>query len=156
DWNTIGPGYLTAINIPITQGRDFDERDRDGAPCVAVVNETLARRYFADGQALGKHLTKFGGKQPDQFCEIVGVVRANKFQSLRKEPVPWHAFALLQSHKLGTTMLLRTEGAPENLIPAVRHTIQSLDQTIVTTDVRTLTDAYAPLLYFYRLFGLLV
>jgi predicted permease len=156
DRNTIGPGYLTAMNIPITQGRDFDERDRDGAPCVAVVNEAFARRYFADGRALGKHLTKFGWKQPDQFCEIVGVVRDNKFQSLRKEPVPWHAFALLQSDRLGTTMLVRTEGAPENLIPAVRRTIQSLDQTIVTTEVRTLTDTYAPILYFYRLFGLLV
>jgi hypothetical protein len=40
-----------AMNIPITQGRDFD--DRDGRPCVAVVNEALARRYIAGGQALG-------------------------------------------------------------------------------------------------------
>ncbi len=156
DRNTVGPGYLTAMNIPITQGRDFDGRDRDGAPCVAVVNEVFARRYFADGRALGKRLTKVGWEQPGQACEIVGVVRDNKFQSLRKELVPWHAFALLQSDRLGTTMLVRTEGAPENMLPAVRRTIQSLDQTIVTTDVRTLTDAYAPILYFYRLFGLLV
>jgi predicted permease len=156
DGNIIGPGYLTAMNIPITQGRDFDERDRDGAPCVAVVNEALARRYFAGGQARGKHLTKFGWRQPNQFCEIVGVVRDNKFQSLRKEPLPWYAFALLQSHRMGTTMLVHTEGSPENMIPAVRRTIQSLDQTIVTTDVLTLNDTFAPLLYFYRLFGLLV
>jgi predicted permease len=154
--NIIGPGYLTAMNIPITQGRDFDERDRDGAPCVAVVNEALARRYFAGGQALGKHLTKSGWRQPNQLCEIVGVVRDDKFQSLRKEPLPWHAFALLQSHRMGTTMLVHTEGAPENLIPAVRLAIRSLDQTIVTTDVLTLNDTFAPLLYFYRLFGLLV
>ena len=53
-------------------------------------------------------------------------------------------------------MLVHTEGAPENMIPAVRRTIQSLDQTIVTTDVLTLNGAFAPLLYFYRLFGLLV
>jgi putative ABC transport system permease protein len=156
DRNIIGPGYLTAMNIPITQGRDFDERDRDGAPCVAVVNEALARRYFAGGKALGKHLTKFGWKQPNQFCEIVGVVRDNKFHSLRKEPLPWYAFALLQSHRTGTMMLVHSEGAPENLVPGVRRTIQSLDQTIVTTDVQTLNDTFAPLLYFYRLFGLLV
>ncbi len=156
DRNIIGPGYLTAMNIPITQGRDFDERDRDGAPCVAVVNEALARRYFAGGQALGKHLTKFGWRQPDQSCEIVGVVRDNKFQSLRKEPLPWYAFALFQSHWTRTTMLVHSEGAPENLVPAVRRTIQSLDQTIVITDVLTLSDTFGPLLYFYRLFGLLV
>src|SRR6185436_15987766 len=58
DRNTIGPGYLTAMNIPIVQGRDFDERDRAGAPCVAVVNEVFSRRYFADGRALGRHLSK--------------------------------------------------------------------------------------------------
>jgi putative ABC transport system permease protein len=150
------PGHLSAMNIPITQGRDFDERDRDGAPCVAVVNEALARRYFPSGQALGKHLTKFGWRQPDQLCEIVGVVRDNKYQSLRKEPLPWYAFALLQSHRTGTVMLVHSEGAPENLVPAVRRAIQSLDQTIVTTDVLTLNDTFAPLLYFYRLFGLLV
>jgi macrolide transport system ATP-binding/permease protein len=156
DRNIIGPGYLTAMNIPITQGRDFDERDRDGAPCVAVVNEALARRYFAGGKALGKHLTKFVWRQPNQLCEIVGVVRDNKFQSLQKEPLPWYAFALLQSHRTRTTMLVHSEGAPENLVPAVRRAIQSLDQTIVTTDVLTLNDTFAPLLYFYRLFGLLI
>jgi predicted permease len=154
--NNIGPGYLTAMNIPITQGRDFDERDRDGAPCVAVVNEALARRYFADGRALGKHLTKFGGNQPDQLCEIVGIVRDNKFQSLRREPLPWFAFALLQSTSTQATMLVHSQGAPENLVPAVRRTIQSLDKAIVVTDVRTLNDTFAPLLYFYSLFGLLV
>ncbi|HKQ75451.1 MAG TPA: ABC transporter permease [Blastocatellia bacterium] len=156
DRNIIGPGYLTAMNIPITQGRDFGERDRDGAPCVAVVNEALARRYFADGRALGKHLIKSVWKQPDQPCEIVGVVRDNKFQSLRKEPLPWYAFPLLQSNRTQTTLLVHSEGAPENLVPAVRRAIQSLDKTIVTTDVLTLNDTFGPVLYFYRLFGLLV
>jgi len=156
DRNIIGPGYLTAMKIPITQGRDFDERDRDGAPCVAVVNEALARRYFPDGRALGKHLTKFGWQQPDQSCEIVGVVRDNKFQSLRKEPLPWYAFALMQSSPTRTTMLVHSDGPPELLVPAVRRAIQSLDQTIVVTDVLTLNDTFGPVLYFYRLFGLLV
>jgi len=53
-------------------------------------------------------------------------------------------------------MLVHTEGAPENLVPAVRHTIQSLDQTILVTGVQTLNDKFHPILYFYRLFGLLV
>jgi putative ABC transport system permease protein len=154
--NTIGPGYLTAMNIPITQGRDFDERDHDGAPCVAVVNEVFARRYFADGRAIGERLIKSGWQRPNQFCEIVGVVRDNKFQSLRKEPRPWFAFALSQSYSTSATMLVHTEGAPENLVPAVRRAIQSLDQTIPVTGVLTLSDTFGPVLYFYRLFGLLV
>jgi macrolide transport system ATP-binding/permease protein len=154
--NTIGPGYLTAMNIPITNGRDFDERDREDAPCVAVVNEAFARRYFAGGRALGKHLIKHAGQRPDQLCEIVGVVRDDKFQSLRTEPLPWYAFALSQSHSTSATMLVHTEGPPENLVPKVRRAIQALDQTILVSSVLTLNDSFRPLLYFYRLFGLLV
>jgi ABC-type lipoprotein release transport system permease subunit len=101
-------------------------------------------------------LTKFGWRRPDQSCEIVGVVRDNKFQSLRKEPLPWYAFALMQSSSTRTTMLVHSDGPPEHLVPAVRRAIQSLDQTIVVTDVLTLNDTFGPVLYFYRLFGLLV
>lgn len=155
DRSIIGPGYLTALNIPIVQGRDFDERDRDGAPCVAVVNEALAQRYFA-GQALGKHLTKFVWQQPNQYCEIVGIVRDSKFQTLQKEPWPWYAFPLWQSHRTKATLLVHTAGPPEQLVPAVRRVLQTLDQTIPVGDVQTLQDTFAPVLYFYRLFGLLV
>jgi macrolide transport system ATP-binding/permease protein len=157
--DTIGPGYLPAMNIPITNGRDFDERDRADVPCVAVVNEALARRYFADGRALGKHLIKHAGQRPDQLgqlCEIVGVVRDDKFQALRAEPLPWYAFALSQSHSTSATMLVHTEGPPENLVPNVRRVIQALDQTILVSNVLTLNDSLGTLLYIYRLFGLLV
>jgi predicted permease len=156
DSNVIGPGYLTAMNIPIIQGRDFDDRDRDGAPCVAVVNEAFAERYFADGRALGRHLIKFTWRQPDQLCEIVGIVRDNRFQSLQDEPRPWFAFSLMQSHSTRTTMLVHTTGQPESTVPAVRRLIQSQDQTLPVTDVLTLSDTFAPYLYFYGLFGLLI
>jgi len=156
DASTIGPGYLTAMNIPIVQGRDFDERDRDGAPCVAVVNEAFVRRYFADGRGLGKHLTKLQWKKPDQSCEIVGVVRDNKVQSLQKELFPWFAFALKQSNPKRLTMLVHSAGAPENLVPAVRSTIRSLDPNIPVADVLTLNDTFKPVLFFYQVFGIVI
>jgi predicted permease len=156
DRNIIGPGYLTAMNIPVVLGRDIDERDRDGSPCVAVVNEAFARRYFADGRALGKHLTKLTWQQPNQSCEIVGIVRDNKFQSLQREPLPWYAFAVYQLRRTRMTMLVHTTGAPESLVPAVRRTIQSLDRRIPVTDVVTLNESFAPFLYFYNLAGVVV
>jgi predicted permease len=156
DSNTIGAGYLTAMNIPIVQGRDFNERDRDGAPCVAAVNESFVRRYFADGRALGKNLTKIRWKAADQSCEIVGVVRDNKFQSLQKEPFPWFAFPLQQSHEQAMTMLVHSTGDPENMVTAVRRAIHSLDENIPVADVGTLNDTFKPVLYLYRLFGIVI
>jgi predicted permease len=156
DYNTIGAGYLTAMNIPLVQGRDFDERDRDGAPCVAVVNESFERRYFAGGRALGRHLTKFDSSSSRPSCEIVGVVRDDRVQSLQKEPLPWFAFPLQQSYQTGMVMLVHPAGAPESLVPAVRRTIQSLDRDIPVSDVLTLNDTFKPFLFMYRLFGTVV
>jgi predicted permease len=156
DTNTVGAGYLTAMNIPIVQGRDFNERDRDGAPCVATVNESFVRRYFADGRALGKHLTKFEYKRANQSCEIVGVVRDDKFQSLQKESFPWFAFPLQQTHAQRMVMMVHTVGSPESLVAAVRRAIQSLDQDIPVADVVTLNDTFKPMLFLYQLFGLVI
>jgi len=156
DSNTIGAGYLTAMNIPIVHGRDFNERDGDGAPCVAAVNESFVRRYFVDGRALGKHLTKLTYKAEAQSCEIVGVVRDDKFQSLQKEPVPWFAFSLQQTQAQRMVMMVHTSGPPESLVPAVRAAIKSLDQNIPVADVVTLTDTFKPVLFLYQLFGLVI
>jgi predicted permease len=156
DYNTIGAGYLAAMNIPLVQGREFDERDRDGAPCVAVVNESFERRYFAGGRALGRHLTKFESATARRSCEVVGVVRDDKVQTLQKEPLPWFAFPLQQSHAARMQMLVHTAGAPERLVPAVRRAVQSLDQNIPVNDVLTLNDTFEPFLFMYRLFGIIV
>ncbi len=156
DNNTISAGYLTAMNIPVVQGREFDERDRDGAPCVAVVNESFERRYFAGARALGKRLTKFESQTVKLSCEIVGLVRDDRVQSLQKEPLPWFAFPLQQSHKASMVMLVHPTGAPESLVPAVRRTIQSIDRDIPVSDVLTLNDTFKPFLFMYRLFGIVV
>jgi macrolide transport system ATP-binding/permease protein len=156
DNNTISAGYLTAMNIPLMQGRGFDERDRDGAPCVAVVNESFERRYFASGRALGRHLIKFESPTVRPSCEIVGVVRDNRVQALQKEPLPWFAFPLRQSHETRMVMLVQPAGAPESLVPAVRRTIQSLDRDFPVSDVLTLNDTFKPFLFMYRLFGIVV
>ena len=156
DYNTVGPGYFTAMKIPVVEGRDFNERDRDGAACVATVNETFARRYFAGGKALGKHLTKFESAETKHSCEIVGVVRDNKVRSLQKEPLPWFGFALLQSHENGMTMLVHSTSPPESVVPAVRRVIQSLDRNIPVSDVLTLNDTFEPFLFLYRLFGIVI
>jgi ABC-type antimicrobial peptide transport system permease subunit len=105
---------------------------------------------------LGRHLTKVRWKKADESCEIVGVVRDNKFQSLQKEPFPWFAFPLQQSYEQGMTMLVHSAGDPASIVPAVRHAIRSLDPNIPVADVGTLNDAFKLVLYLYGLFGMVV
>jgi len=94
-----GPHYFTNMKILIVQGRDFDQRDREGAPCVAIVNEAFGHRYLAQsGSVLGKHLVKFEAYpvESKQSCEIVGVVRDDAWQSLDTEVRPFFFLASSQ------------------------------------------------------------
>jgi len=153
-----GPSYLTNMRIPVVQGRDFEERDRDGAPCVAVINEAFVQRYFGGGAALGKHLVKRsaarnGEKEP---CEIVGIMRDNEWQALEKQLRPSFALALQQSSPMRTTLMVSTAGDPKSLITAVRNTIRELDPKIPVADVQTLSDYFSFGLYPYRILAVVM
>jgi predicted permease len=88
-FNVIAPGYFTTLETPLLAGREFDHRDGETAPRVAIVNESFARYFFGDRPALGRRVTSV-----DVTYEIVGVVRDAKYQSLR-DPIlktmyiPW-------------------------------------------------------------------
>ena len=156
NYNTIGAGYLAAMNIPVVEGREFDARDRDGAPCVAVVNESFVRRYFTDGRALGKNLDRYKSISEREKCQIVGVARDNKVQSLQKEPLPWFALPLYQTNERQVTMLVYSNGPPDAIVPAVRTAIRSVDRNVTVTDVLTLNQTFEPFLFMYQLFGIVI
>jgi len=159
DFAIVGPHYFTNMKVPFVQGRDFDDQDRDGAPCVAIVNEAFAKRYFSGtGSPLGKHLAKLGSgpKEPKQMCEIVGVIHDDQWQSLEKVPRPFFFFALQQSDRRRTTLLVSSVGDPASLIPSVRRTIQELEPNIPVNDVQTLREYFSVLLYPFRLLGVVM
>jgi len=157
---TAGPRYFSNMKVPIVQGREFDERDRDGAPCVTVINEAFVKKYFTRTAALGKHLTKFAatdeGQVRKESCEIVGIVHDDSWQSFQKEPRPFFTFALLQSNRKRTTMLVSTTGDPRTLITPVRSAIRELDPRIPLTDVQTLGEYFAVGLYPFRILAVLM
>ena len=157
---TAGPRYFSNMKIPVVQGREFDERDRDGAPCVAVINEAFVQKYFSGTAALGKHVTKFAGTDDGQVrkepCEIVGIVHDDAWQSFQKEPRPFFTLALLQSNRRRTTMLVSTTGDPRSLLTPVRNSIRELDPRIPLTDVQTLGEYFAVGLYPFRILAVLM
>src|SRR5689334_9864853 len=153
-----GPHYFTNMRVPLVQGRDFDERDGEGAPCVAVINEAFVERYFGGGAALGKHLikTEYGSVERKVPCEIVGIMRDNEWQALEKQIHPTYALALQQSNRSRTTLLVSTAGDPAVLLGAVRNTIRDLDPKIPVADVQTLNDYFSVGLYPFRLLAIVM
>ncbi|HEY0760962.1 MAG TPA: ABC transporter permease [Pyrinomonadaceae bacterium] len=149
-----GPQYFTNMRVPFVQGRDFDERDREGTPCVAVVNEPFGDKYFGGGNSLGKHLFKYGGKPnaPKEPCEIVGVIRDNAWQSLERQVHPFYALALQQTERKQFTVVVSSAGAdPASLIGAVRNVIRELDPKIPLADIQTLNDYFSFGLFPFRI-----
>ena len=156
---TAGPRYFTNMRVPLVQGRDFEERDREGAPCVAVVNEAFGEKYFRGSNSLGKHLMKYGGapNAPRIPCEIVGVIRDNEWQSLEKQVHPFYALALQQSQRKQFTLVVSsTVGDPASLIGGVRSAIRELDPMIPVADVQTLGDYFSLGLFPFRILAVVM
>ena len=154
-----GPRYFTNMRVPFVQGRDFEERDRDGAPCVAVVNEVFGEKYFRGSNSLGKHLMKYGGapNAPRVPCEIIGVIRDNEWQSLEQQVHPFYALALQQSERKSFTVLVSSVNAdPASLISGVRNAIRELDPKIPLADVQTLNDYFSIGLYPFRMLAVVM
>ena len=154
----VGPRYFTNMNVPIVRGRDFDERDRDGAPCVTVINETFAKRYFSDSEsALGRKLIRYEGpKHQKVLCEVVGVIRDNDWQSLEREVHPFYAMAINQSDHRRMTLMVRTGGDPRGLMQPVRNIIRELDPNIPVADVQTLGEYFNIGLYPFRMLAVVM
>jgi len=153
-----GPRYFTNMKVPFVQGRDFDERDREGAACVAVVNEEFGEKYFRGSNSLGKHLMKYGGapNAPRIPCEIVGVIRDNEWQSLEKQVHPFYALALQQSQRKQFMLVASTIGDPASLIGGVRSAIRELDPMIPVADVQTLGDYFSLGLFPFRILAVVM
>lgn len=154
-----GPRYFTNMRVPFVRGRDFEDRDREGAPCVGIVNEAFGEKYFRGSNSLGKHLLKYGGapNAPRVPCEIVGVIRDNEWQALEKQVHPFYALALQQSQRKQFTVVVGSaSGDPASLIGAVRNTIRELDPMIPVADVQTLNDFFSVGLYPFRMLAVVM
>jgi predicted permease len=125
--------YFSTLEIPLLRGRAFSEQDVKSAPHVAIVNQTLAKKFFPNEDALGKHVREDDGKRD---LEIVGIVADTKYNSQRDdiEPLlftPWQQ----EPDNIGSMYFaLRTSGEPTALTAAVRQTVRDLDPTLPVTE----------------------
>ena len=140
-FNMVGPGYFKTMGTQLVRGRDFTEADREGAPGVAVINETLAAMLWPDEDALGKRVSFEGADGP--YLEVVGVARDGKYRSLGDRARPYIYRPVMQSYEPRMTLVVRTSSAdPRALAATVREQLRALDQNLPVADVRTLEEQF--------------
>jgi putative ABC transport system permease protein len=133
NFNRIGPGYLRTMGTPLLAGRDFDDRDKVGAPKVAIVNEAFAKRFFGGANPVGRRFRVeegVGGKVP--VYEIVGLAKNTKYYQLREDFVPISFFPIAQDEDpgTGTTYVLRVAGPIGNVMTGVKATVAEISPAI--------------------------
>lgn len=140
-FNVADPGYFQLLRIPLLQGRLFDARDTGKGVAVAIVNETLARRWWPNRSAIGQQI-KVGGPYMDGgLLEIVGVVGDVKQEGLDSVPYPEIYEPLPQSISTSASFMIRGSGDPEGLANAVRRKVASLDPNMPVQRITTLEAA---------------
>jgi putative ABC transport system permease protein len=122
---SVSPGFFRAMGIRVIRGRGIDERDRAGAPRIAVVNETFARRFYANSDPIGKRIVVTQG--PDDWREIVGIVADTRQYGLA-ERSPSQIYESYQQQPFSSVdIIVRTSGDPAALTSSLRATVQTLD-----------------------------
>lgn len=137
-FNTIvGQGYFQTMGTAVLRGREFNERDDKSSPRVALVNETMARRYWPEQDALGK---RFAIKREGPFLEVVGIVRDGKYVFIGEDPRAFFYLPFEQNYRGDMTLFLHSAGDDAAALAGVRRVVRDLDVDLPLYDAKTMTS----------------
>jgi len=150
NFNCVSSGYFATLGVPLIEGRDFSERDAATImhkgipfpiPSVIIINQKMAKYYFGNRSAIGRHVGF--GNEPGAVAdmEIIGVVKDFKYLGVREQItrqalIPYLALPFA----LNMTSYVRTSIAPERAFQLIRGTVAHLDPSLPVYDMRTLED----------------
>jgi predicted permease len=150
--------YFQSIRIPLRKGRFFTEQDKRGGVGTAIINETLAARYFPNEDPIGKYISNIGANQnegdPERW-EIVGVVGDVHHSSLTKAATPELYLPFQQNSWSWGNFFVRTTNDPTALTRSFAETIRSGDKSVPVTNVQPLTEAISETVAQTRFYTLL-
>jgi putative ABC transport system permease protein len=137
-FTTISPSYFRTLDIRLLKGRWFDERDRENAPWVTVVNETFARRFWPNQDPIGKRVKQGWPENPTPWREVIGVVADIKLEGVAAE-TPMQAYLpLAQEPWRSLALVVRTSGDPEPMVVAVEAALHEIDKDLPVSNARTM------------------
>src|SRR5213082_3701919 len=125
DYNQVSEGYFATIGIPIVAGREFTRNDDENAPPVAIVNGTMAAKYWPGKDPVGQRL-----KVKDTWMQIVGVAKNVYYETKLEAPRSFFYVPVRQNFFVGNTLLIRTREAPAAITNALAREVHVLDPTL--------------------------
>jgi putative ABC transport system permease protein len=147
DVRRISAGYLSALQIPLLRGRDFDASDVAGRPSTILISAALARQFWPGEDPIGKHITLTFF--PGVVREIVGVIGDVKGDGLDQTRAPATLYMPLdqlappqgeQWRSSSMTLVVRSSSNPQDMVSAVTNAIREIDSTIPVTNVQTMQE----------------
>lgn len=127
-WTLVSPGYFHTLGIPLLRGRDFDDRDSQNTPSVAVVNQAFVKHFLDGHDASSRRIAL--ASDPSHYLQIVGVVGDVHQLGMEKEAIPQVFFSLNQIEDSWLSIVVRVQGDPIPYVGQVRAAVQKIDPEI--------------------------
>jgi predicted permease len=137
--NVIGPGFFTAMNLPLISGRAFGPQDTKTSPKVAVISEEMARRFFPQVSPLGKRFRMGTSGRGDEI-EVIGVVKDAKYRSLSERPQPMAYYPHSQQDWYLGNFEVSFSGESDAVISAVRRVIKEVNPNLPIFEVMMFSE----------------
>lgn len=138
-YNEVTPSYFDTLQMQLLRGRKFSGADSEKAPQVAIINETMAKKFWPNEDALGKHFSTKGANGP--FKEVVGIVPDAKIQNPTADPQAFYYVPFEQSYNPLRTIHVRTSVPPESLALQIQSAIHEVVPDVPITQVKTMNEA---------------
>jgi predicted permease len=135
EYNEVGPEYFVTMGIPLVSGREFTRADDEKAALVAVVNETMARRYWRGKDPIGERVQVKG-----RWMRVVGVAKDSKYQSVRETPKPFFYVPWRQNFSVGGGLYVRTPLSPVTMATALAREVHALDGNLAPYEMITMQE----------------
>jgi macrolide transport system ATP-binding/permease protein len=135
EYNEVGPEYFATMGIPLVSGREFIRADDENGALVAVVNETMAAKYWHGKNPIGERVQVKG-----RWMQVVGMAKDSKYESVREAPKPFFYVPLRQNFARGAGLYIRTPLSPEKMATSLMREVHALDANLALYEVITLQE----------------
>ncbi|MGB2621374.1 MAG: ABC transporter permease [Candidatus Acidiferrum sp.] len=135
EYNEVGPDYFATMGIPLVSGREFSRADDEKAGLVAVVNETMAARYWKGENPIGERVQVKG-----RWMRVVGVAKDSKYESVRETARPFFYVPRRQNFSIGAGLFIRTPLNPETMAAALAREVHALDGNLAPYEMITMQE----------------